>query len=306
MMSDILEELAQARPVDLHRAAPGWDVRRERLLAELDDRMSAQPESGARPTTRRRRGLVVLAAAAAAVVVVIVGAVVQSGQQVQPEPARTVGVPSVDPTRPVHEVKRGEYFLRRTTTTVDVGQGVQAYQRPAWFDDDGTMWSFSTDPDGTTTTEGPLAPADPANPLSFTQAIGDDSAAAEKLLAARPSGVTDAVQKAADANLSRRQLHTLQQVLLRQDGARRLADGADTLSRPALVVEAPGRAGTTLRFYFDAGTSEILEVRTLQIGSGGAEAELGRSIRVGEVRPSEPVPPFDPVVRDATPPAAVQ
>lgn len=304
-MSDILEELTRARPVDLDRTAPGWDLRREQLLAELDDKVSAQPERDKRSSGRHGRALVVLAAAAAAVVVVIVGAAVQSSQRVQPEPAQTVSAPSVDPNRPVHRLKPGEFFLRRTTTTVDVGQGTQAYQRAVWFDDKGTMWSFSTDPDGTTSSAGPLAATDSANPLSFTQAIGDDPGAAEKVLAAQPSGLTDAVQQAVDADLSPRQLRTVQQVLLRQVGAHRLPDGADTLSRPAVVVETPGRSGTVLRFYFDPGTSEILEVRTFQIRSG-KEAELGRSIRVGEVVPKTPAPPFDPVVPGPTTPQTTQ
>ncbi len=233
--------------------------------------------------------------------VVVIGAAVQTGQRTQPMPAHTVGVPTIDPNRPVHQVNPGEYFLRRTTTTVDTGRGVQAYQRAAWFDDKGTMWSFSTMPDGTTASEGPLAPNDPANPLSFTQRIGDDPVAAEKVLAAQPSGLTDAVQQAADADLSPRQLRTLQQVLLRQDGARRLPDNADTLSRPAVVIDAPGRSGTVLRFYFDATTSEILQVRTFQVRSG-RETELGRSLSLAEVVPGEPAPPFDPVVPDPTPP----
>ena len=304
MMSDILEELAQARPAELDRAAPGWAVRREQLLADLDDRVSRQPPGDPASGPRHRRTLLALAAAAAAVVVVIVGAALQSGQRVQPQPARTATAPAADPRRPVHPVGPGEYFLRRTTTTVDAGRGVQAYQRAVWFDDTGTMWSFSIEPGGTTRTGGPFAPGDAANPLSFTRAIGDDPVAAEKLLTARASGVTDSVQEAADANLSALQYRTLQQVLLRQAGARRLADGADTLSRPALVIETPGRMGTVLRFYFDAGTSEILEVRTLR--PGGGETELGRSILVGDVRSGEPAPPFDPVVPSATPPAAAQ
>ena len=61
-MSDILEELTRARPVDLDRTAPGWDLRREQLLAELDDKVSAQPERDKRSIGRHGRALVVLAA----------------------------------------------------------------------------------------------------------------------------------------------------------------------------------------------------------------------------------------------------
>ena len=163
MMSDILEELAQARPAELDRAAPGWAVRREQLLADLDDRVSRQPPGDPASGPRHRRTLLALAAAAAAVVVVIVGAALQSGQRVQPQPARTATAPAADPRRPVHPVGPGEYFLRRTTTTVDAGRGVQAYQRAVWFDDTGTMWSFSIEPGGTTRTGGPFAPGDAAH-----------------------------------------------------------------------------------------------------------------------------------------------
>ncbi len=320
MMSDILEELAQARPTALDRAAPGWDVRRERLLAELGERVAGQPTDGSmagpqadepkagsrapRYGSRRRRTLLVLAAAAAAVIVVIVGAALQTGQRVVPQPIQSATAPTVDPALPVHRVGPGEYFLRRTTTTVDTGQGVQSYQRAVWFDERGTMWSFNAEPDGSTRSGGPLAAGDAANPLSFTGAIGDDPEAAEKLLAARASGVADSVREAVEANLSPLQYRTLQQVLLRLNGAKRLADGADTLSRHATVIETPGRAGTVLRFYFDPATSEVLEVRTL--GAGGGASEIGRSVLVGEVRPAAPVPPFDPVVPGSTPRATAQ
>ena len=303
MMSDILEELVQARPVELDRAAPGWNLRREQLLAELDDRVTADPQPDRRSNSRRR-ALLMAAAAAAVAIVVIVGASIQTGQRVQPDPARVVSATAVDPTRPVHAVGPGEYFLRRTSSTLDVGQGEQTYQRAAWFDDQGQMWTLSAAPDGATTATGPLGKQDAANPLSFMTGLSEDPATAQRVLEKRQPGVVDSIQQAADANLSPAQYVTLQQVLLRLKGAARLPDGADTLSRPAVVVEAPGRAGTTVRFYFDPSTAEILEVRSY--AGQGQHGELGRSVLVGDVRSAQPSPPFDPVVPAASVPATEQ